>query len=135
MEEEIDPKPFYKAVHSFYAATLKKMLKKFPFGESMLKDLGIINPDNVCNYSFSTIESIASRFPQLGLAETLDNLREEFMDFTLSPEDHPSVFTNKTRTGDKPRAGVFWCEVGKLRTLDGEPSLAKLMAGLLSIPA
>ena len=54
MEEEIDPKPFYKAVRSFYPAILKKMLK-FPFGDSILKDLGIINPDNVCNYSFSTV--------------------------------------------------------------------------------
>ena len=29
MEEELDPKPFYKAVRSFYVASLQKMLKKF----------------------------------------------------------------------------------------------------------
>ncbi len=37
----------------------------------------------------------------------------------------------------KPRAGAFWWEVSKLKTLDGEerfPYLSKLMAGLLSIP-
>ena len=140
IEEEFDPKPFYKAVREFYVATLKKMLKKFPFGDSILKDLGIINPDSVSTYSFSTIESLAKRFPQLSLSdsESLDSLREEFMDFKLSPADHPPVSTYKSATGEKPRAGAFWCEVGKIKTLDSElrfPSLARLMAGLLSIPA
>ena len=85
-----------------------------------------------------SVTTPSAQFPRLGLAETLDNAREEFVDFTLSPEDHPSVLMYKTPTGDKPRAGVFWCEISKLRTLDGElrfPSLAKLMAGLLTIPA
>ena len=44
MEEEYDPKPLYRAVRSFYVASLQKMLKKFPFGDSILKDLDIINP-------------------------------------------------------------------------------------------
>ena len=70
MEEELDPKPFYEAVRRFYVASLKKMLKKFPFGDSILKDLGIINPDQTCTYSFSTVQSIAKRFPQLDLADS-----------------------------------------------------------------
>ena len=57
MEEEFDPKPFYKAVREFYAATLKKMQKKIPFGDSILKDLGIINPNSVSTYSFGGRES------------------------------------------------------------------------------
>ncbi len=33
-------KPFYQAVQDFYvAASLNKMLKKFPFGDTILKDL------------------------------------------------------------------------------------------------
>ena len=63
MEEEYDPKPFYRAVHSVYAASLQKMLKKFPFGDSILKDLDIINQDKFCTCSFSTIERLAKRFP------------------------------------------------------------------------
>ncbi len=55
MEEEFDTKPFYQAVRDFYAASLNKMLKKFSFGDTILKDLGIINPDIVCTYSFTTI--------------------------------------------------------------------------------
>ncbi len=108
MEEELDPKPFFQAVRRFYTASLQKMLKKFPFEDSILKDLGIINPDQVCNYTFSTVESLAKRFPQIGLADSklIDILREEFMDFINSPSEHPPVDVYKSATGDeKPRAG------------------------------
>ena len=33
MEEELDSKTLYKAVRSFYVASLQKMLKKFLFGD------------------------------------------------------------------------------------------------------
>ena len=59
MEEEHDPKSLYEAVRSFYVATVKKMLKKFPFGDTILTDLGIINPDKVTTYSFQTVKSLA----------------------------------------------------------------------------
>ena len=98
----------------------------------------VINPDKVTTYSFQIVKSLAKRFPQLDLAvsESIDSLREEFMDFTLSPADHPVVDTSATGV-QKPKAGVFWIEVGQIMTLEGEPrfpSLARLMAGLLSIP-
>ena len=32
LEDEFDPKSFYQAVRSFYVATLKKILRKFSFG-------------------------------------------------------------------------------------------------------
>ena len=37
--------------------------------------------------------SLAKRFPQIGLADanSLDQLREEFLDFKLSPTDFPSL--------------------------------------------
>ena len=87
LEEEQDCKPFFTAVRSFYVATIQKMLKKFPFSDTILKDLGIINPLQVNSYSFDTIQRLAKRFKQLGLADSasLDTLRDEFMDFTLSP--------------------------------------------------
>ncbi|SMN12557.1 hypothetical protein SPBRAN_1766 [uncultured Candidatus Thioglobus sp.] len=99
-----------------------------------------MNPEKVCSYQFTTVLNLDKRFPQVGLADSkyLDLLREEFMDFTLSPMDHPSLSTYKSATGEKPRAGVFWHEVSKIRALDGVrrfPSLTNLMAGLLSIPS
>ena len=137
LETEHDVKPFYTAVRNFYKATIEKMLKKFPFGDPLLKNFGIINPESTCSYSFSTVVSLAKRFPQIGLSDapSLDQLREEFMDFTLSSSEHPSIKSaDKTW---KPRAGTFWWEVSKMKTLDGEerfPFLTRLMAGLLSIP-
>ena len=88
MEEKLDPKPFYEAVRLFYVASIQKMLKKFPFGDSILKNLGIINPDQVSSYNFSTIERLAKRFPQLNLndSQSIDSLRSEFMDYKLSPQ-------------------------------------------------
>ncbi len=91
LESECDTKPFYTAVRMFYVATIRKMLKKFPLGDSLLKDLGIINPELVSSYSASTVIKLGKIFPQVGLSDThsLDKLREEFMDFSLSPADHP----------------------------------------------
>ncbi len=119
MEEEFDTKPFYQAVLDFYVASWNKMLKKFPFGDTILKDLGIINPDMVCTSNFTTIQTLAKRFPQLELAESasIDALRGEFMDFKLSPTEHPTVEMYKSATGDdKPRPGRFWYEVGQRRS-------------------
>ena len=85
------------------------MLKKFPFGDSILRHLDIINPDKFCSYSFSTVEGLAKRFPQLGLAgsRTLDLLREEFIDFKLSPADHPPVSIQlQTRSLDLEHSGT-----------------------------
>jgi len=141
LEEELDTKPFYTAIRNFYVATIQKMVKKFPFGDSLLKDLEIINPESTCSYDFSTVRTLAKRFPQLGLADSpsMNKLREEFTDFCLSTSEQPEI--KKYKGVDKvwrSRAGTFWWEVSKIKTLDGEdrfPLLGKLTAGLLSIPA
>ena len=41
MEEDFTLKLFFNAVCDFYNASLKKMLNKFLFMDSILKDLGI----------------------------------------------------------------------------------------------
>ena len=69
---------------------------------------------------------------------SLDKLREEFLDFTLSPSDLPTPSEYLAADGTlKPRTGLFWSKVGKLMTLDGQPRFPKLfhlMTGLLCIP-
>ena len=111
-----------------------------PFGDSLLKDLGILVPDKTASYSVETIIRLAKRFPQIGVAdaESLDTLREEFMDFIFSSSDLPKPveYQAADRT-EKLRAGPFWFQVGKLKTLDGQNrfgTLYKLMCGLLVIP-
>lgn len=114
------------------------MIKKFPFGDSILKDLGVLQPDKTSSYSATTLLNLAKRFPQIGLSESLDLIEEEFNDFILSPNDIPPPDTyHVTKTIEKPCAGSFWWKVSKIKTLDGElrfGTLSRLMVGLLTIP-
>ena len=59
-------------------------------------------------------------------------------DFKLSPGDLPSIVKYKAADGVmRFKAGLFWSEVKKITTFDGQPRfhlLHQLMAGLLSIP-
>ena len=49
------------------------MLKKFPFGDSIVKDLDMINPDKVCTYYFDKVKSGAAlSFRQLNILKLLD---------------------------------------------------------------
>ena len=38
LEHLHDTAPFFKAIRSFYVSSTKKMLVKFPFGDSLMKD-------------------------------------------------------------------------------------------------
>ena len=68
------------------------MQTNFTFDHSLMKDLGVLQPENT-NHAVSTI-SLAKQFPQLNLAEDhiLDNLREEFTNFQLSQSYLPSEY-------------------------------------------
>ena len=141
LEQERDPKPFFEAVRNFYVSSIKKMIQKFPFGDPLLRDLGILQPNKVTSYSVDTVVRLAKRFPQLQLFEppSLETLRDEFLDLKLSPMDLPTpteyMAADKTL---KQRAGTYWWEVGQMVTAEGKPRfpcLYKLMVGLLTIPA
>ena len=62
LQEEHDLKPFFTAVRKFYIASTTKMIKKFPFCDSLLKDLGVLQP---ASYSVENIIGLAKFFPQL----------------------------------------------------------------------
>ena len=89
LEEEMDTKPFL-CIKAFYSATLQKFFKIFPFGDTILQDLGIVQPTKT--KSCTTIKRLAKRFPQIELdsPDSLHLLAQEFTDFLLSPQDHPS---------------------------------------------
>ena len=63
LEETHNSKPFFTAVRTFYVQTIKKMQKRFPFDDSLMKDLGILQPEKISEYEVSTIISLARRFP------------------------------------------------------------------------
>ena len=93
-------------------------------------------------------------FLQLGINDSasLDRLREEFLDFKLTPAaELPEIKEYKAADGEKrpkagykaadgekrPKVGLFWLEVGKMKTMKGQPRfphLHKLVSGLMSIP-
>ena len=79
LEAERELKPFFSAVRKFFIASITKMLKKFPFGDSILKDLGVLQPQQTASYSIDTILGLAKHFPQLDLADSasLDQLRDQ----------------------------------------------------------
>ena len=70
-------KPFFSAVRSLYVSSITKTLKIFPFGDTLLRDLAVYQPDQTATHSIDTIISLAKRFPQLGLDDfdSLDQLR------------------------------------------------------------
>ena len=85
------------------------MLAKFPFKDTLLKNLRVLQPDKAASFSVDTIIGLAKRFPQLDLADSasLDQLREEFIDFTLSP-DLPAPGECHAADGTiKPRTGIY----------------------------
>lgn len=140
LEATHDTAPLFKAEGEFYVASTKKMLNKFPFGDTLMKDLSVLQPEKTSSFPFSKVISLAERFPQIGLSDSssLDRLNEEFQDFKLSPGDLPSVVKYKTADGVmRSKAGLFWSEVRKITNLEGQTRfslLHQLMAGLLSIP-
>ena len=128
------------------------MLKRFPFGDILMKNLGIFQPEKTSSDAVNTMLGLANRFPQLRLSdsESLDCLKEEFTDVLLSPGDvTPLISTyevwepsfNPPQTAEKvkkPHAGSFWWKVGQMKTMDDKkrfPLLFKLMSGLLSFPS
>ena len=139
LEVEHDSKPFFTAIRTSNNSKGAQK-EKNSYGDSLLKDFEIINPESVNTYSFPTVLSLAKRFPQIVWSESskLDKLWEEFMDIKLSLVDHPPI--QQYKSADKsmrPQAGLFWWELSKLQTHDGQlrfPYLTKLTSGLLCIP-
>jgi hypothetical protein len=97
------------------------MLNNFSFGDTLMKDLSMLQPENTSLFPFSKIITLAKRFPQIALSESasLDQLQEEFQDFKLSPGDLPSIVKYKAADGVmRAKAGLFWSEINKMTTLD-----------------
>lgn len=91
---------------------------------------GILQPEKAASYPVWTIIGLPKRFPQLGLAdsESLDQLKEDFLDFTLSPSDliipTPGEYVAADDDTQKPQTGLLWPEVETFLTLDGSPNFS-----------
>ena len=87
------------------------MIQKFPFGDSLLQDLEVLQLKKLNSSSIDTIIGLAKRFPQLKLsnASSLDKLREECLDYILSPMDLPvpAEYTGADKVKD-----LVWVDIG-----------------------
>ena len=103
------------------------MIKIFPFGDHLLQEIVILVPDKVTSYSVDAIIRLAKRFPQIEIGDptSLDKLRDEFLDFTLSPMDlpTPTEFLGADKL-KKLSIGRCWWVVGKM--VGNEPRLPLL---------
>ena len=123
---------FYDSVRQYYVATVDKMLKIFPFKNSTLKDLSILNPDPKLREKQdpNAITRLAETFCVVP-ESSMDALAEEFTDYQLCEESElPKFELLKTRTDE------FWGSVSRTTTSTGSlrfPLLGKTMCTLSAI--
>ena len=75
-------KRFYTSVRLFYECGVTKMLAKFPFKDSTLKDLSLLDPRNRLEINVSSSLNLAKRFCYYNCDE-LDLLTMEIGDFKV----------------------------------------------------
>lgn len=84
------------------------MIQKFSFGDSLLCDLEILLPKKL---NVEKAIGLAKRFPQLELSDStmLDKLREECLDYILSPTDLPTPveYTAADKTQKPPSRQIL----------------------------
>ena len=85
--------PILKRVLHFYVAIVEKMVKIFPFHDTVLKDLSMLNPDPKLRDTWS---------PKI------------VRNYQLSPDDDlPAVKSDN-------RVDIFWAEMGHKKTFVGQ---------------
>ena len=91
VEQEHDTKPFFASIRRFHFSSIKEILKKFPIGDSLLNDLGILQPDKSSTYDVSTVLWLEKKFSQLEL-DTSESLEQSFViSFCLHQKFSPSL--------------------------------------------
>uniref|UniRef100_H2ZUA5 HAT C-terminal dimerisation domain-containing protein n=1 Tax=Latimeria chalumnae TaxID=7897 RepID=H2ZUA5_LATCH len=118
---------FFKSVRRFFETVTEKMLRAFPIGDQLLKDMTILSPEEKENIPAQTVINVAKRSPQVIQEKQLDKLREEFTDYQLTePGELPS----------EEKLDLYWGKVSQMKAA-GEPrfpTLSRLMKTLLVIP-
>ncbi|XP_048237948.1 uncharacterized protein LOC125372340 [Haliotis rufescens] len=100
---------FMKNIRLFYQETVVTMLKKFPFGNEVLKHIGWINPDPEKKQAF-TSDSVLACASAIAFPLT-DELTEEFLEYSLTPPEELPSSTLKPEQ--------YWIKLQKQKTLDG----------------
>ena len=126
---------FFAAVREFYKEVVHKVVSKFPFRHSTIRDLSLLDPKNRQSVTSSSAIRLSKRFASVTSHEELDGLDAELRDYKSMPENQlPSVDASSATALDN-----FWQEKGDL-TQPGDiqqkrfPHLSHLCKILLVLP-
>ena len=94
--------PFFVTVRQFYRRSTEK-----PFGDSLVRDLLVLNPTNVTACKVDILVSLAKHFLQLKFdaPSDIDTLKEEFRDIGLSSFELPEIKMYDCGGVPRPRCG------------------------------
>ncbi|XP_077423442.1 zinc finger protein 862-like isoform X2 [Vanacampus margaritifer] len=122
---------FFSSVRSFYEAVVTKMIQKFPFENTILSDLVVLDPRKREMLDYTSIVKLANKFtPDFDQ----EQLKDEWEDYQLIPDD---LLPQKSQDGQPIRPETFWPHVFKMKTglgLDRFPLMRKMYLILLSLP-
>ena len=77
---------FFAAIREFYKEVVHKMVSKFPFRNSTIRDLSLLDPKNRQSVTSSSAIRLAKRFASVTSHEELDGLDAELRDYKYMPE-------------------------------------------------
>ena len=99
---------FFAAVREFYKEAVHKMVSKFPFRDSTIRDLNLLDPKNRRSVTSSSAIRLAKRFASVTSHEELDGLDAELRDYKSMPDNQlPSVDASSAAALDH-----FWQDMG-----------------------
>ena len=121
---------FFRDVRSFYCAVVRKMMKIFPFDDTVLADMIVLDPAKRVDLTYAPIVRLAARFTPLIDQEVL---KEEFEDYQLMDDTEVGL----EESGVQKSVDRFWGKVMTMKTAMGEtrfPTLTQVMVAVLSLP-
>ena len=77
---------FFTTVRAFYREAVSKMVSKFPFRDTTIRDLSLLDPSSRSKTTSASVTRLAKRFLRLS-TEDMDDLHREFLDYKSMPED------------------------------------------------
>lgn len=126
---------FFNSVRTFYETSVSKMLAKFPFDDSTIKELAFLDPRNRNKSSLGGLTQLATRFTSF-TSDEIDSLCMEFRDFRATSNTHLPTFDPKN---DNAAVDHFWAAMSDVRSVaDSEmyrfQYLSQLAKTLLVLP-
>ena len=124
---------FFKYVRSFYEASVRKILDKFPFEDDTIKELSFLDPRYRTKCTVNGMIHLSTRFTTFSTDE-IDTLIAEFQEYRIaSDQQFPSFDYKEYAAVDHFWAAIAMAEVCHLETFQYS-MLSRLAKILLVLP-